>query len=871
MKPRFLFLILSLTALLLSCSQDPKTFQIKRDRVREGSYTAKAVNPGKMTSNYPLQSHPGLEQPIIFKLSLNGHDNEGGIGQDHYLVIPDGVSEFYAPAMRFGEGLPRPQGPAPRIEKQVNAHFRVDLRPVLHSFETRGYYVTSTADTIRATEFRGLFMAGNTPPLHWIWDTQTLPSALQFEDQNADSIYELTIHFEPPGMLHEKRVWELQADLSPYPHFASPDAPLLEAITNLAMEEALLNIRPDGAFSAGKEWPGVWTRDVAYATQLSLAYLFPEHAKTSLRHKLSPAGRIIQDTGTGGAWPVSSDRFTWVLAAWEVFLATGDQAWLDEIRDPVIHALQEDILWNRDPVSGMLLGETSFEDWREQTYPAWMSPADIHASHALSTNILFKRALEIGLVLAEKNQQITASWPGLIKRLDANIIAHFWDQELEAPSAYMICAPAWQAAAHRDLLGESLGILYSASFASVSTKLTESYPRTAYGSPVISHQLPDIPPYHNQAIWPFVEAYALLAAKAAHNQVAYQHSFAALTRAAAMFLSHRENFHDITGAPDQTAINSDRQLWSVGAWLAAIYKGLFGMEISYAFDDRSFELTLHPDNPFPWDGYALDGLVLHDTPISIKLNGVGSIVQALRVNGELLSPETSLKLTGEPLDIEIELTNADDPGKMIQAEFMQPATPVAHWSVDTLSWSNPSGTTLLELNGRILDTLRSSPVIMPDTLTGFFALRTLAADGLVSLPTDPQYLGASATLILTAQEPYFVELGKETGYIRLGFSLPVAGNYLLRFIYANGSGPINTGNTCGLAKLTINDWWLEQMISFPHTESWDNWQATAWAKAYFKAGNNSIELNQDTLPVTNMNGRINLFRVAKVEIIPVSQ
>jgi len=123
--------------------------------------------------------------------------------------------------------------------------------------------------------------------------------------------------------------------------------------------------------------------------------------------------------------------------------------------------------------------------------------------------------------------------------------------------------------------------------------------------------------------------------------------------------------------------------------------------------------------------------------------------------------------------------------------------------------------------------------------------------------------------MLSAGEPYYIELGNENGYIDMNFTVPSAGNYLVRFIYSNGSGPINTGNACGLAKLVINDWWLEQMISFPHTGSWEKLSTTSWAKASFKAGNNFLMLNQESLPVTNMNGAVNVFRVLSVEIIPL--
>ncbi len=871
MKLRFIALISLLMVLLVSCERTGSPYKINSTSVIEGEYSARALSPTQLISSYPMVMDTSIPQPILFKLSLNGEDNEAGFGMDHQLIVPQGISEFYAPTLKFGGPSIIPPGTPPAMDKATNVHFRVDIRPILQAFEEQNYYVTATNDTITAEAFSGLYMAGGTAPLQWIWDLPQPPEQLQFQDIDQDSIYELSIHFEPPVPTTDEGRWILNQDISNLPNFSSPEAPLLEALTNLALEEAVLNIREDGAFSAGKEWPGVWTRDISFAGQLSLAYLFPENMKTSLRAKLSDSGRIIQDTGTGGSWPVSSDRHVWTLAAWEVFLATGDEEWLEEIKGPVVQALQEDLLWNRDPVSGMLQGETSFEDWREQTYPPWMTPSDIHSSHALSTNIIFKRALEIGLVLVDNNPEVIRSWSQLIQRLDQSILQHFWNASLNAPASYVMTTPSWVPAPYRDILGESLGILYLNSFAGLDSQLVASYPRTQFGTPIISHQLPHSPPYHNKAIWPFVETYALLAAKQSGNSQAYAHGFNSLIRSASLFLSHRENFEYKSGRPDETQINSDRQLWSVAGWLGAIYRGLFGISVNYNFDHKGFDLTLEPNNPFEWDRFSLSNFTLHHTPISILINGSGAHILLMTINGVPQASDSPIPLKGEALNIVVELgAGKTEPIDKIElVDYLLPDAPEIFWSNDTLVWTSTSRQGILELNGRYLDSLDQPTVIIPDTLNGFFSMRSMDSTGQLSLPTKPHYLGPSATLMLSSREPYYIELGTSNAFIDMDFEVPSEGNYLLRFIYSNGAGPINTGNTCGLAKLVINNWWLEQMISFPHTAGWEKLSTTSWAKAYFKQGNNSLMLNQETLPVTNMNGEQNQFRVFSVEIIPL--
>src|SRR5579859_2256253 len=86
---------------------------------------------------------------------------------------------------------------------------------------------------------------------------------------------------------------------------------------------------PCECFQTGEKWTYVWTRDLSYAADLSLAVLDPLRVRNSLQFKISPfrsgvivpselpAGtlQIVQDTGSGGSWPVSSDRTAWALGA----------------------------------------------------------------------------------------------------------------------------------------------------------------------------------------------------------------------------------------------------------------------------------------------------------------------------------------------------------------------------------------------------------------------------------------------------------------------------------------------------------------------------------------------------------------------------
>ena len=200
-----------------------------------------------------------------------------------------------------------------------------------------------------------------------------------------------------PRALRARRplaVWARSLDLSTFPELTSSQR-LQDAIYRLSLEELRQLVREDGALSAGAKWPGVWTRDVSLSAILSLALVAPDATRRSLMAKVDSAGRIIQDTGTGGSWPVSSDRMVWALAAWELYAATGDRDWLRQSYDIIRRSAEADLHAVRDPATGLFNGESSFEDWREQSYPRWMQPADIYTSQNLGTNAVHYAAYRV--------------------------------------------------------------------------------------------------------------------------------------------------------------------------------------------------------------------------------------------------------------------------------------------------------------------------------------------------------------------------------------------------------------------------------------------------------------------------------------------
>ena len=72
----------------------------------------------------------------------------------------------------------------------------------------------------------------------------------------------------------------------------------------------------------------------------------------------------------------------------------------------VLKSLADDQQNALDPVTGLMLGESLFLDWREQTYPCWMQPANIYQSENLGTNAARYRANAVLALMAAKLGQL---------------------------------------------------------------------------------------------------------------------------------------------------------------------------------------------------------------------------------------------------------------------------------------------------------------------------------------------------------------------------------------------------------------------------------------------------------------------------------
>jgi hypothetical protein len=304
--------------------------------------------------------------------------------------------------------------------------------------------------------------------------------------------------------------------------------------------------------------------------------------------------QVVQDTGSGGSYPVSTDRVVWALGARRV-LDELDGAERVAFSRLAHEALRHTVEHDRDVVydvdDGLYRGEQSFLDWREQSYPDFTANdvVPIAMGKALSTNLLHVSALELVRDLAlEHGDAVDADrFADQALALRGAIHDQFYVAEDGLFSAF-IQTPLDTAPVRRyDLLGQALAVLTGVASSVEAQTILERYPHYGPGAPVIWPQQQDTPIYHNRAEWPFVTSYWLRAAKSANHDAVGAKMVRALMRGSALHLSNMENFEAGTGAAfvsegpsSGPVVNSRRQLWSVAGYLSMVQHTLFGLEAS---------------------------------------------------------------------------------------------------------------------------------------------------------------------------------------------------------------------------------------------------------------------------------------------------
>ena len=631
--------------------------------------------------------------------------------------------------------------------------------------------------------------------------------------------------------------------------YADTGSPVLDGLFALAIAEAHENAVqsicdaafqhgqpiPLAAYETGAKWHYVWTRDLAYSVDLGLAGLDADRCVSSLLFKTSGPkpgvdvlSQVLQDTGSGGSYPVSTDRVVWAIAADRLVRHLTGDARAEFVRTayPLLrNTAEQDRQLVYDPADGLYRGEQSFLDWREQTYPLWTA-ADtvaIGLSKATGTNVAHVALLRTAAAFAGEvgDGAGEARYGAWADALIVSLNKHLWDEDAGLYAAYLLTESRWPVRVRRyDLLSQALAILWGVASPARGRRMLGSYPTGPHGPPVVWPQEQAVPIYHNHAIWPFVTAYWARAAAVVGHGPAVAAGLASLVRGAAVNLSNMENMDLVTGAHQATVhgisgpvISSQRQLWSVAGFVSVVRDVLFGLDVSPdgAVTFRPCVTPAVRARFFgPGDAVSVHNLThlgcRHDVTLHLPTDvGGGDVPYAVSratCNGEAVGGPVRCAASVNRWDVWLTIGTA----------AAAAAVPTVTDFADVRRYFGPRQPTCVAsvVGGRLM--LRfGSDGPGPVTYT-VYRDGAVVADGLTVAEwaddrAGPHAYAVSATFPESGLQSH---LSAETSTAAVveqpadaAIRPSVDGVHVLRLRYVNGGAPVNTGITCGVRRWAV--------------------------------------------------------------------
>jgi len=858
-------------------------YSLSKNKVSQGAFEATALSATSLSSNYQSPVNMEISPALSFKFSLNGKDNEMVSGKNHLINLVSNNDVLETPVIRFGHQFTDHAIVPAHVFLKPDTKFtiRLDMNEILNAFKEEGFYTAYNGTKIYKTDFKGVFVAGSISPLIWDFDNLGNHKELELTDQDGDGIYTLTLEM---NKAREKKTtassWQLSKNIAAFPQYKST-VPMMDALYNMAIEEMENAIEPDSTFRTGKEWAGVWTRDISYSIILSMATLQPKVAEHSLLRKVKN-NRVIQDTGTGGSWPVSSDRMIWAVAAWEVYKTTGDQNWLAKAYQIIKNSIEDDLKNVYDPETGLVKGESSFLDWRDQTYPKWMQSADIYSSENLGTNAVHYQTNVVLSKMAKlmKDEPAAAKYAKIAVQIKTGINTLLWIPEKGYYGQYLYGRQFKILSPRSEALGEALTVLFDIADPERQKSVVAQTPVTNFGIPCIYPQIPNIPPYHNDGVWPFVQSYWTLAAAKTGNAEAVVQSMSAIYRPAALFLTNKENFVSSTGDFAGTQVNSSNMLWSLSGNISMVYKVLFGIDME---EDA---LILKPFVPKILAGErSLNNFKYRNALLDIALSGYGNQIKTITLDGSPLpSAKIPASLSGQHKVVIVLADNDLGEGMIGQVkDYFSVAAPVVKLTDGQLNWNEVEGAETYRLLRNGKEIAKISELTYAVKADGEYQViaedknqvPSFASEPVLNMQQEQPQIFFIDEAVEKSNLPYqgysgkgFAEISKtKNKKIMLTVNIPEAGTYALDFRYSNGNGPTNTENKCAIRTFTIDGSFAGTFV-FPQRgkDEWSDWGFSNTNEALLDKGTHQLHLIYEEWN-ENMNGEINQAMLDYLRII----
>ena len=329
-----------------------------------------------------------------------------------------------------------------------------------------------------------------------------------------------------------------------------------------------------------------------------------------------------------------------------------------------------------------------------------------------------------------------------------------------------------------------------------------------------------------------------------------------------MYATNKENYVADTGNWRGTQINSSNMLWCLAGNISITFKLLMGMNFEA---DRIVFAPVVPENLKA--ERTIRNFRYRNATLDVTVSGYGDSIRSFRLDGQKMSEAAVPGNLEEHHTVEIEMSNSfrKDLGVNYQPACWAPLMPVVAMADDRLSWEPVEDAVIYNVyaGGELVAGATSTEIIIEDGWKGDIQVVAVAADGTPSFPSEP--INISEKIYRKFPETMLTKKnGKE---FSITVDIPEAGEWSLSWNYANGTGPVNTDNNCGIRMLYVDRERCGINI-FPHrgTDDWDNWGWTIPEKLTLSKGTHTFTLKYES-DADNMDFHINDFKIRELCLI----
>lgn len=442
--------------------------------------------------------------------------------------------------------------------------------------------------------------------------------------------------------------------------------PIVDAVYRMALEtvQNMVDMPPEGVLNASAGRPP-WVRDTAYVVLDGMAHLFPSACRKSLEHTADKNGTVkpeqmyaihepsLKNPGTPVLQPcyAMSDFVIWLPAAMEYTLAAGDREFLDTYYDCMVRTLRLVREEKFDPYDGLYDGGETIGDG-SSAYPEDMT--GLAQMKGSSVNLIHYQALRTVVRAGEmlgKPPETLENYLRQASRLRDAIDRELWIPHLGFHSLFKIDRNP-MVVERASAMACAFGVLFNALEPERQAQMLDAFPDQKWGAPVLWPPWMNRSAYHDQNMWPNVDANWAVAAAKAGNPGRLTKGMALLVQNAAFELG----FNEMIGLFHGDHRGLKPQLWAATGFLRMVSEGVLGLEV------HPQGLIVQPNVPEVFEkGFSVENLHWRDAVLDIRVTGYGTHIERFAVNGTNQINLLSSDLSGKQ-NIEIVMTDESPVG-----------------------------------------------------------------------------------------------------------------------------------------------------------------------------------------------------------------